>query len=65
TISGSGGKTISFVSDKNTNITAVQFVLKADGVQITDKDDSTNDNQTVQLTFWQKFLKLFGLYKEQ
>lgn len=65
TISGSGGKTISFVSDKNTNITAVQFVLKADGIQITDAEDDTNDEQTAELTFWQKLLKLFGLYNEE
>lgn len=65
TISGSGGKTISFVSDKNTNISAVQFVLKADPIQITDTEDDTNDEQMAELTFWQKFLKLFGLYKEE
>lgn len=51
---------VSFVSDKNTNIESVQFVIKTDGISIEENDYvdiSTEDT----LTFWQKLLKLFGL----
>ncbi len=59
-ISGTGDKVISFVSEKNTNVAAVQFVLKTDSI---DKPELTIsfDSKEVKLTFWQKILNLFGL----
>lgn len=61
-ISGAGGKTVSFVSEKNTGVTSVQFVLKTSPVSITKAENSPAPGP-VRLTFWQKLLKLFGLYK--
>ncbi|GAB6087206.1 hypothetical protein [Alkaliphilus crotonatoxidans] len=56
-----GDRIISFVSDKNTNTTDLQFVLRADpiekqGIEIKDQGPSAR------LNFWQKLLRLFGLY---
>lgn len=52
---------ISFVSDKNTNVEAVQFVIKTNGISDTTADVIVID-EPVKLTFWQKLLRLFGLY---
>jgi len=61
-ISGKGDKVISFVSEKNTNISAVQFVLKTDSINLPEVQE-TVDQKPTELNFWQKLLKLFGLYK--
>jgi len=61
-ISGNGDKVISFVSDKNTNVLAVQFVLKTDSINLPEAP-KTVAPKPVELNFWQKLLKLFGLYK--
>lgn len=62
-ISGTDESLKSFVSDKNTDITSVQFVLKTAPVDIPDAP-VTEMAKPVTLSFWQKLLKLFGLYKE-
>lgn len=63
-ISGdSGEETVSFVSDKNKSVSSVQFVIKTDAVKIPE-DEAESAETTKKLTFWQKFLKLFGLYKD-
>ncbi len=59
-ISGTGDKVVSFVSDKNTNIAAVQFVLKTDSIRIPEAPKVVSE-KPVELSFWQKLLKLFGL----
>lgn len=61
-ISGSGDKVMSFVSDKNTNISAVQFVLKTDSINLPEVQKA-DAPKPVELNLWQKLLKLFGLYK--
>lgn len=61
-ISGKGDKVISFVSDKNTKVTAVQFVLKTDSINLPEAEKLVSQ-KPVALNFWQKLLKLFGLYK--
>jgi putative membrane protein len=61
-ISGNGDKAISFVSDKNTNVTAVQFVLKTDSINLPEAPKAVA-TIPVELNFWQKLLKLFGLFK--
>ncbi|MBS4539435.1 hypothetical protein GOQ27_13245 [Clostridium sp. D2Q-11] len=61
-ISGSDDKVISFVSDKNTNVSAVQFVLKTDSITLPEVDNSI-EQKSVELNFWEKLLDLFGLYK--
>lgn len=57
---GNGDKVISFVSDKNTNVSEVQFVLKTDKIEL-QKVDNTDAIPSAKLSFWQKLLKLFGL----
>jgi putative membrane protein len=59
--SGSGDKIISFVSDKNTNVSAVQFVLKTEPINLPEIQEPAVP-KPAKLTFWQKLLKLFGLY---
>lgn len=61
-ISGNGGEVVSFVSDKNTNVSAVQFVLKTDSISIPEVQESVIE-KPAKLSFWQKLLKLFGLYE--
>ncbi|WP_296626381.1 hypothetical protein [uncultured Negativibacillus sp.] len=53
----------SFVSDENTNVKAVQFVIQTEPIQEQDVSEEEPAEQP-KLTFWQKFLKLFGLYNE-
>ena len=58
---GSDVEITSFVSDKNTNVEAVQFVIQTEAIEIAEAVD--NELVVVEkLTFWQKFLRLFGLY---
>lgn len=62
-ISGGGDKTASFVSDQNTRVQSVQFVMKTDGIEIPEAA-VPDAGEEKPLTFWQKLLKLFGLYHE-
>lgn len=62
-ISGSDDKTVSFVSDKNTNVSAVQFVLKTYPVSLPENQKPAAP-EPAKLSFWQRLLKLFRLYKE-
>lgn len=57
---GNGDKAISFVSDKNTNISEVQFVLKT-GIIEKKEIKNTVPMKTKKLSFWQKLLHLFGI----
>lgn len=61
TNSFSGGNTISFVSEKNTHVNAVQFVIKTAAIEKAEVplDDA---GESAPLTFWQKLLRLVGLY---
>ncbi|MDF2541722.1 MAG: hypothetical protein K0S47_1440 [Herbinix sp.] len=52
---------VSFVSDKNTNVQSVQFVIKVAEIQ-KDEIETSIKNVEGHLSFWQKFLRLFGLY---
>lgn len=63
TVTGGDFEVASFVSDKNTNVQSVQFVIKADGVQ-TEEVSEVTEEMPKKLTVWQKFLNLFGLYRE-
>lgn len=58
TISGGTEKRESFVSDKNTNVSAVQFVIKAEGVSMPEPEE-TVETETEKMSFWQKLLALF------
>ncbi len=59
---GSDFVPVSFVSAKNTNVTAVQFALKTESIEPPEAPPSTAE-VAAPLTFWQKLLKLFGLYQ--
>lgn len=60
-ISGGNMEIGSFVSEENENVNAVQFVIKAEGVNIA-PPPANSPTAEVKLTFWQKLLRLFGLY---
>ncbi len=60
-ITGGDGETVSFVSDRNTNVNAVQFVIKTAAIEKTEAAAS-DAAEEAPLTFWQKLLRLFGLY---
>ncbi len=58
--SGSDGDAVSFVSEKNTEVNAVQFVIKTAAIETAEA--ATEDAvESAPLTFWQKLLRLFGL----
>ena len=59
--SGGDGDAASFVSEKNTNVNAVQFVIKTAAIE---KAETTVDDaaEGAPLTFWQKLLRLVGLH---
>lgn len=57
---GNGDKVISFVSEKNTNVQSVQFVIRTPAIDLPETS-IVEENTTVQLSFWQKFLRLFGI----
>lgn len=60
-LSGGDGDAVSFVSEKNTNVNTVQSVIKTAAIE---KAETTTDNtvESAPLTFWQKLLRLVGLY---
>lgn len=60
-ITGGDGETTSFVSDKNTQVDSVQFVIKTAAVEKTESA-AEDAPAAAPLTFWQKLLRLFGLY---
>ncbi len=60
-ISKSDAQVVSFVSDKNTNVTSVQFVIKTSAIEKVTSNSSETE-ETVNLTFIQKLLRLFNLY---
>lgn len=59
-ISGGDSETVSFVSDKNTNVKAVQFVIQTEGIHA-EKAEEVVAEPEENLSFWQKLLALFGL----
>ena len=60
-VTGNNVETVSFVSEKNTNVDSVQFVIKTATIEKAEAADS-GAAEEVPLTFWQKLLRLFGLY---
>ena len=60
-ITGGDGDAVSFVSEKNTDVDSVQFVIKTAAIE--KAEAAANDAaEEAPLTFWQKLLRLFGLY---
>ncbi len=56
-VSGNGDPVMSFVSEKNTGITAVQFVLRTTAIE-TPKADVPDDPEPVKRSFWEKLWDL-------
>jgi putative membrane protein len=56
-VSGNGDPVMSFVSEKNTGITAVQFVLRTAAIQ-SPKADIPDDPEPVKRNFWEKLWDL-------
>ena len=54
---GSDFTPLSFVSDKNTKIGLVQFVMKTEGIKLPEKEKAETVEEP--LTFWQRLVKLF------
>lgn len=50
----------SFISEKNTEVQSVQFVIKTDVIEIPEAEKAAAMPEE-KLTFWQKLLRLFGL----
>lgn len=57
-LSGSETETVSFVSDKNTNVDAVQFVIKTTAIEKTEAESET-ETETAPTGFFQKLKNLF------
>ena len=57
-----GGEVQSFISAENTDVSAVQFALQTTAITAPEPA-AEPEAEAVTLTFWQKLLKLFGLYK--
>lgn len=57
-IMGADSETVSFVSDKNTNVDAVQFVIQTEAITL---EEEVEEEILVeeQMTIWEKFLHLF------
>lgn len=60
-VSGTDFELTSFVSEKNTNVESVQFVIKTAAIA-QDAPGETVPVVEEKLNFWQKLLRLFGLY---
>ena len=60
-ITGSNTEVVSFVSDKNTDVDSVQFVIKTGAIE-NSEPVSRDTSEEASLIFWQKLLRLFGLY---
>lgn len=58
---GEGSEITSFVSEDNTEILAVQFAIKTDAIH-SQMTAEIPEPETETLNFWQKLLRLFGLY---
>ena len=59
-IGGSMDDPVSFVSEKNTNVESVQFVIQTEAIEVEETDEVVV-TQEEELSFWQKLLQLFGL----
>lgn len=52
---------VSFVSEKNTEISSVQFVFRTPGIELPE-EPTPEVEESEDLSLWQKLLSLFGLY---
>ncbi|MGN1404551.1 MAG: hypothetical protein ACI4XB_09545 [Ruminococcus sp.] len=59
-IQGGESETVSFVSEKNTSVQSVQFVMKTDAIEIPEEEEPEEETEESR-NFWQKLLHLFGM----
>lgn len=57
-LTGADIDTVSFASKQNVNVSAVQFVIKTDGIK-TDEAETVVEEEEEPLGFWQKLVNLF------
>ncbi len=57
-IGGSMDAPVSFVSEKNTNVESVQFVIQTEAIKV-DESETVSVEEAEQLSFWEKLLNLF------
>lgn len=60
TMTGKDVETVSFVSEKNTNVDSVLFVIKTQAIEIPETVEKIEVTEKEQ-SFWQKFLNIFGI----
>ena len=58
TIGGSMENPVSFVSEKNTNVESVQFVIQTKAIEV-EEIENVEEATEEELSLWQKFLNLF------
>jgi putative membrane protein len=58
-ISGGKGNTVSFVSERNKNVSSVQFMMKTGAIKIPDSNNDKPAAKKEPTTLWEKFLHLF------
>ncbi len=59
-MTGEDVPTVSFVSDKNTNVDSVLFVMKTPAIEVPEEEEVV-ESEPEATGFWQKLLNLFGL----
>ena len=59
-IGGSMDNPVSFVSEKNTNVDSVQFVIQTEAIEVDEVKDVQGSVEE-EPSFWQKVLRLFGV----
>lgn len=57
-VTGSDAETVSFVSEKNTDIESVQFVLTTEAITIPDEEE-VEETEAEKPGFWEKLVSLF------
>ncbi|MCH1984302.1 hypothetical protein MCG98_17175 [Ruminococcus sp. OA3] len=60
-IGGSMENPVSFVSEKNTNVDSVQFVIQTEAIEVEEVRE-VQETMEEELSLWQKLLRLFGVY---
>lgn len=59
-MTGKNVETVSFVSEKNTNVDSVLFVIKTEAVAVPEEEEP-EEQVKVDQNMWEKFLALFGI----
>ncbi|MDN6195306.1 MAG: hypothetical protein L0I93_02285 [Atopostipes suicloacalis] len=59
-IMGDASETISFVSEKNTQVESVQFVLKTNDLMMDDEEEEIVEEEPSEVSFWDKLKNLFA-----